>query len=62
MALPSLSETEENADIFDFELNKEQMDTLNGLDKGAAGACSWNPVDAEWNVSSWQSLRKRVAI
>lgn len=39
--------TEENADIFNFELNKEQMDTLNGLDQGKAGAWSWNPVDTE---------------
>lgn len=37
---------EENADIYDFELSQGQMDTLNGLDQGKAGACSWNPVDA----------------
>jgi diketogulonate reductase-like aldo/keto reductase len=37
---------EENADVFDFELSEEQMDKLNALDKGKAGACSWNPVDA----------------
>lgn len=48
LPLPSaaIDDTEENADIFDFELNKEHMDTLDALDKGAAGACSWNPVDA----------------
>jgi diketogulonate reductase-like aldo/keto reductase len=28
----------ENADVYDFELSKEEMSTLDGLDKGARGA------------------------
>ena len=35
-----------NADVFDFELSKEEMAKLDALDKGKAGAISWNPVDA----------------
>ncbi|KAF9231401.1 NADP-dependent oxidoreductase domain-containing protein [Melanogaster broomeanus] len=35
-----------NADIYDFSLDAEDMAQLNGLDLGAAGAISWNPVDA----------------
>ncbi|KAF5317841.1 hypothetical protein D9611_014731 [Ephemerocybe angulata] len=35
-----------NADVFSFELSKEDMDKLDGLDKGSDGAVSWNPVDA----------------
>jgi diketogulonate reductase-like aldo/keto reductase len=27
-----------NADVFDFEISQEDMDVLNGLDQGAAGA------------------------
>jgi len=36
-----------NADVFSFALSAAQMAALNGLDEGAAGACSWNPVDRE---------------
>lgn len=35
-----------NADVYDFELDKEDMEALDGLDEGARGACSWNPVDS----------------
>ncbi|KAF6766047.1 Aldo/keto reductase [Ephemerocybe angulata] len=35
-----------NADVFNFELSKEDMDKLDRLDKGSDGAVSWNPVDA----------------
>lgn len=35
-----------NADVFGFELSKEEMTKLDGLDKGKSGAISWNPVDA----------------
>jgi diketogulonate reductase-like aldo/keto reductase len=39
--LPKSSNSERiaaNADIFDFEITLEDMDVLNGLDQGAAGA------------------------
>lgn len=35
-----------NADVYDFQLNDEQMKSLDALDEGKAGSCSWNPVDA----------------
>jgi len=35
-----------NVDIFDFELSPEDMAKLDALDKGDAGAISWNPVHA----------------
>lgn len=34
-----------NMAVFDFELDAEDMEALDGLDEGAKGACSWNPVD-----------------
>lgn len=37
---------EENADVYDFELDQDAMARLDALDEGKAGACSWNPVDA----------------
>ncbi|THH19792.1 hypothetical protein EW146_g1460 [Bondarzewia mesenterica] len=36
-----------NADLFDFELSKEDMDRLDGLDRGKDGSVTWNPVDAD---------------
>ncbi|KAI0068700.1 Aldo/keto reductase [Artomyces pyxidatus] len=36
-----------NAKVFDFEISKEDMQELDALDKGKAGAVTWNPVDAE---------------
>ncbi|KLO13400.1 Aldo/keto reductase [Schizopora paradoxa] len=36
-----------NVDIFDFELSSEDMAQLDGLDKGDAGAISWNPVNCD---------------
>ncbi len=36
-----------NADLYDFELDKEDMAALDGINLGAKGAVSWNPVDAE---------------
>ncbi|KIJ67493.1 hypothetical protein HYDPIDRAFT_186241 [Hydnomerulius pinastri MD-312] len=35
-----------NAEIYDFELDPDDMAQLDGLDSGKAGAVSWNPVDA----------------
>ncbi|KAJ6625478.1 Aldo/keto reductase [Mycena sp. CBHHK59/15] len=34
-----------NAQLYDFELDKEDMAGLDGLDRGKAGGISWNPVD-----------------
>ena len=34
-----------NAELYDFELDADDMKQLDGLDKGAAGAISWNPID-----------------
>jgi len=47
--LPKSSKAERiasNAKVYDFELSKEDMDHLDSLDKGDAGAVSWNPVNA----------------
>ena len=47
--LPKSSQPERvvsNADVFDFELSAEDMAGLDALDKGDAGAISWNPVNA----------------
>ncbi|KAI6000760.1 Aldo/keto reductase [Pisolithus albus] len=35
-----------NAAVYDFELAPGDMEDLNALDLGKAGAVSWNPVDA----------------
>lgn len=35
-----------NAAVYDFELGREDMEDLDALDFGKAGAVSWNPVDA----------------
>lgn len=35
-----------NIDVFDFELDAEDMAALDSLDEGSEGACSWNPVDS----------------
>lgn len=34
-----------NAQLYDFALDAADMAALDGLDKGKAGAISWNPVD-----------------
>lgn len=36
-----------NAQLYDFELSDEDLAKLDGLDKGEAGAISWNPVNAK---------------
>lgn len=36
-----------NADVYNFELDEEDMAKLDSLDEGAEGACSWNPVEAD---------------
>ncbi|KAF8813836.1 Aldo/keto reductase [Phlegmacium glaucopus] len=35
-----------NANLYDFELTEDDMRKLDALDRGKAGAISWNPVDA----------------
>ncbi|KAI0666603.1 Aldo/keto reductase [Trametes maxima] len=35
-----------NSQVFDFEISAEDMARLDALDKGGAGAITWNPVDA----------------
>lgn len=35
-----------NVDVFDFSLSEEEMKKLDSMDKGNAGAVSWNSVDA----------------
>ena len=39
------SRIKSNIDVYDFELDADDMKRLDGLDEGAAGACSWNPID-----------------
>jgi diketogulonate reductase-like aldo/keto reductase len=41
------SRIKSNADVYDFELDAEDMSALDGLDEGAKGASTWNPVDAD---------------
>jgi diketogulonate reductase-like aldo/keto reductase len=36
-----------NAKLYDFALDDADMKTLDDLDRGNAGAVSWNPVDAD---------------
>ncbi|KAF9051206.1 Aldo/keto reductase [Hymenopellis radicata] len=36
-----------NTRLFDFELSPEDMEILDGLDRGKDGCISWNPVDAD---------------
>ncbi|RDX50068.1 Aldo/keto reductase [Lentinus brumalis] len=36
-----------NTELYEFSLDKEDMQRLDALDQGKAGAVTWNPVDAE---------------
>ncbi|WVQ81056.1 hypothetical protein IAT38_003163 [Cryptococcus sp. DSM 104549] len=36
-----------NTQIYDFELDAEDIEAIDGLDQGAAGAMTWNPVNAD---------------
>ncbi|KAF8523333.1 NADP-dependent oxidoreductase domain-containing protein [Hysterangium stoloniferum] len=47
--LPKSEKTERifgNTDVFDWSLSKQDMEELDGLDKGKDGAVTWNPVHA----------------
>ncbi|KAG8930340.1 hypothetical protein FRC02_004335 [Tulasnella sp. 418] len=49
VSLPKSSSPERvlsNSQVYDFELDAQDMEALNGLDEGAAGATSWHPVTA----------------
>ncbi|EJU03850.1 Aldo/keto reductase [Dacryopinax primogenitus] len=35
-----------NSEVYDFNLSEEEMNALDGCDKGDAGAVTWNPVNA----------------
>ncbi len=36
-----------NSQLYDFELSTEDMASLDALDRGAAGAVTWNPVESD---------------
>ena len=36
-----------NADVYDFELDDQEMIALDALDMGSKGAVTWNPVDSD---------------
>ena len=35
------------AQVYDFELDADDMARIDALDRGKQGAISWNPVDAD---------------
>ena len=35
-----------NANLYDFELTEDDIQKLDALDRGKAGAIDWNPVDS----------------
>ncbi|KAF5314742.1 hypothetical protein D9611_007138 [Ephemerocybe angulata] len=41
------SRVRSNADIYNFEISREDMERLDSLDQGKDGSVSWNPVDSE---------------
>ena len=50
MPLPksaTVSRIRSNMDLYDFSLDEEDIELLDGLDKGKDGAVTWNPIDAE---------------
>ena len=36
-----------NIDVFDFEMNREDVQRLDELDRGKDGAVTWNPIDVD---------------
>ena len=41
------SRIQSNIQVYDFALDEDDMKRLDALDKGAAGAVTWNPVDVD---------------
>lgn len=41
------SRIKSNSQVYDFELDAEDMAALDSLDLGAKGASTWNPVDVD---------------
>ena len=41
------SRIESNADVYDFELDPADLAALDALDKGSAGAVTWNPIETD---------------
>lgn len=41
------SRIKSNADVYNFELDNDDMSALDALDKGDAGAITWNPVASD---------------
>ena len=41
------SRIKSNADVYDFELDPADMAALDALDKGTAGAVTWNPIETD---------------
>ncbi|KAI0766801.1 Aldo/keto reductase [Irpex lacteus] len=47
--LPKSSHAErirENAQVYDFNISFDDMEKIDALDRGDAGACQWNPIHA----------------
>jgi diketogulonate reductase-like aldo/keto reductase len=36
-----------NIDVFNFEISSEDIEKLDGLDRGKDGAVTWNPIDVD---------------
>ena len=36
-----------NADVYDFELTREDIAAIDALDRGKEGSITWNPVDVD---------------
>lgn len=45
-----------NVDVYDFEISEEDMAKIDGLDRGAAGATSWN---LGWGLRQTRALCTR---